>query len=126
MIADMINCTKCSASLPDWAKTCQFCGTDVSSVARPAPVQKQSRGRQPEQWVMGAYFGLAALYMIDGLYHVILALADLKHFSSDVSLLIGLIFGVATFVIGLGLILRIEFIRGIVNFFCGIQILLGS
>ena len=128
----MIECPQCAAKLPDWTQACQFCQADTRGVIRaPAYNAFTSSNRssfEPPKWVWGAYYGISALYVVQGLYSVAMGIYEVSspksHFSSFFAT-IELVIGAVTALLGLGLLARIEFVRGIINFFCGIQILLG-
>ena len=133
----MITCPKCQSTLPDWATTCQFCQTDVGKVARPPAAVKPQRvyGYGPAPWVWVTYYLIAGWWALSGLYDVVVGLTGIMHppkadsmFAVDTSILgyVMLILGAVTLVIGLGLILRIEIVRGIVNIFCWLRILGGA
>lgn len=131
----MINCPKCNQSLPDWSQSCQFCGTDVKTVARPAPVQKKvSQVFITPQWVWVAYYAIALWWILGGAYDVMdamylfgkpLALLKLEREVGVVSgpNIVGIVAGAVTCLFGIGLALKIELIRGIVNFFAGLKLL---
>lgn len=129
----MISCPKCSASLPDWAKTCQFCHADTTAVARPKPVasSRPVAFAGPPQWVWGAYYAISVLYVVEGVDDIFMTFVNShrKIMGEEIGIgpfgILSIVLGALTILIGLGLVLRIEFIRGIVNFFCGVQILLG-
>jgi hypothetical protein len=130
----VITCPKCNATLPDWAQTCQFCQADVKAVARPvapaAPKQSLTASTSPG-WVAGAYYALCVFFLLEGAYDILRAvmITQEKVMGSVVGWgfesFLGVIVGAFTCLIGLGLLLRVEFIRGIVNFFCGLRILFG-
>lgn len=133
----MISCPSCQSTLPDWAQKCQFCGADVARVARPvqAPKQKQAYGYAAPRWVWAVYYLIAAYWALGGLYDVFKGAAGLAHppksdhlFGMDPSLdfTIMVIAGIVYLVIGLGLVFRVEFIRGIVSFFSWLKIIFGA
>lgn len=138
----MITCSGCHQTLPDWAQKCQFCGADVTKVARPVAVTAKSRPLTPTaSWIWPVYYSLCAYWVISGMGHA----ADTYHtaitpvkmefmgiketmeapgFGSFAAIL-G--FGVSIFriVVGIGLAARLEFARGIANFLAGLSILFG-
>lgn len=130
----MINCPKCQATLPDWAQTCQFCQTDVKSVPRPkaplAPKASLTTSSAPS-WVPGAYYALCAFFILEGSFNIFQAIMSTKEkFMGETigwtaGTYISIVFGAFTALLGLGLLLRVELARGIVNFFCGLRILFG-
>lgn len=117
----MIKCPRCNATLPAANRVCQFCGADVSAVSRPAAPQKKVQGYKAPQWVQGAYYSIAIYWILDGLFQVLSGTGVLGGHHSSVDVIIGAV----SAVMGLGLVLRLEIIRGIVNFFCGLQIIFG-
>ncbi len=146
----MIQCPNCHATLPDWAKTCQFCQSNTESVIRPtAPGSARNvHAFEAPKWVWGAYYGLAGYYILHGLYTVISSVMTLvavkKADSTDqvsslkgmptmhdpmgmVSLFtyVAILIGVVSIVLGGGLMVRNNSARGVVNFFCGLNIIFG-
>lgn len=129
----MINCPRCQQTLPDWAQTCQFCGSDLKGVQRPVqPKAKRQRGFQTAKWIWPAYYACAGYFILNGLLETIGAIAvagtvTKTPFGNIVNSVnyVGVVVGVLTIVVGIGLILKVEFIRGVVNFFCGISILIS-
>lgn len=107
----MIQCPSCKNTLPDWAQKCQFCGADVTKVPRPkaAPQQKAYRtagsGYANKNLIWGLYYFFAVWWIIDGG----LTLATAK--GSVLEIVIGSIQAL----VGVGLLLRIDFLRGVFN-----------
>lgn len=122
----MITCPGCNNSLPDWAKTCQFCGRDVSKVPRPAAAPAAPRYVRPvNTWIVTAYYAIAVWYIIGGLRSVGTTLYESRQDGFGGFTGIGLIFGIATLLIGIGLLMKLEIIRNIVVFFAGLAIIFG-
>jgi len=127
LAGEFIKCPKCNATLPPTNRACQFCGTDVSHLTRgyvAQPEYKPYGGGLPKKWVFGLYYAISAYYVYQGLFSVVRGLGVFGKVSEMFSA-IYLVFGGITALIGLGLLLRVELIRGIVNIFCGIQIAFG-
>ena len=138
----MIACSGCHATLPDWAQKCQFCGTDVTKVARPVVAVKKPQPLTPSaSWIWPVYYALCAYWIVSGLghaaetYHVaitpvrmeILGIKETIEAPGFASFGAILGFAVAIFrvVVGAGLAARAEFARGIANFLAGLSILFG-
>jgi hypothetical protein len=127
----MIKCPSCQASLPAWATVCQFCKADVSKVARPAGAPAKKTGRPVASWIWGAYYSLAAFYVLSGIYDIAMTFVRSKEkfMGEEIGLsffsYIGIAIGAITALVGLGLIFRVELARGVVNFLCGLQIIFG-
>ncbi|RYG34697.1 hypothetical protein EON81_14875 [bacterium] len=119
--------------MPDWAQKCQFCNTDTKAVAR--PVAAGPRPVNPAfaapKWVWGAYYATSVYFIIGGFGDIFEAIRETETKFMGVaqgytfSTYLGLIFGGLTILFGIGLLLRIEIVRGIMNFFCGLTILFG-
>ncbi len=129
---DAIQCPKCQQWLALTASVCQFCGTDVSRVPRPVvPVKQRVRGatsRHNMKLVWRLYYFFSALWMFDGLRVVIAFLVPtLDEFASGNPFaswgIAGMLIGIINMLIGLGLILKVERIRGAANFLCGMNLL---
>lgn len=128
----MITCPKCNATLPDWAQTCQFCQADVKAVARPKPVVQQKRGITPAaSWIWPSYYAMCAFFALEGAAGIAQVFMDshTKFMGQEMGLnafsFVSIAINAFTILIGIGLALRVEIIRGIVNFFCGLRILFG-
>ncbi|MFI5386030.1 MAG: hypothetical protein ACHQ50_07905 [Fimbriimonadales bacterium] len=128
----MITCPKCNATLPDWAQKCQFCQADVRAVVRPKPVVQQKRGYIPmHTWVWPCYYAMCAFFVLEGgagILQTILS-SHAKFSGQEVGLgafsFVEMAIDGFTALLGIGLALRIELARGIVNFFCGLRIFFG-
>lgn len=123
----MIQCPGCGQSLPDTFSRCQFCGADVARVPRPVQAKVQTHYYQPANWVWIAYYGIACWWLIGGAKDVY---GGLKTMGRDDLLfpgigIFGVIVGGVTVCIALGIILRLEFVRAIVNFWNFVKILMG-
>jgi hypothetical protein len=106
----------------------------VKSVARPAaptaPKQALTTSLAPS-WVPGAYYALCVFFLLEGAYDIFEAVMLTQRKFMGVAAgwgfqsFLGIVIGGFTCLIGIGLLLRIEIVRGIVNFFCGLRILFG-
>lgn len=129
----MVTCPKCSATLPDWAKNCQFCGSDVRAVVRPVETSaKKNYGYGPPKWVWAAYYAVSVYFILGGLADVMASImaTSQKDFLGEpqgysLGVILGIVFGAVSALVGIGLLLRIELARGIVNFICGMKIICG-
>jgi hypothetical protein len=120
----MINCPKCQATLPDGSGRCQFCNTTFTA----APVRPGSDLDAPTEsvnlkWVWPAYYAIAGWWIFNGLYGIVQVLLS-KHAGSFWGVM-DIAISSITALVGLGLILRVELARGIVNVLCFLQILQG-
>jgi hypothetical protein len=132
----MITCTGCHNTLPDWAQKCQFCGADVTKVARPVATPRGPVALKPAAgWVWVVYFIVAAYWLISGLTGIGTTVKDattpreLLHMTYTPGFGLFQILSIAwstfTAAVGAGLALRIEAARGVVNFFSFIKIFVG-
>ena len=119
----MITCPKCQSTLPDWATSCQFCGTDVGKVARPvaAPTQKRVYGYAPAPWVWVTYYVIAAYWVLGDLLEIVKTCLD----KSGPNPIVIVFAGVGA-LIGLGLICHVELARGIGNIYAWLKMLGGA
>ena len=120
----MIQCPNCKNTLPDAFTLCQFCGADVSKVPRAvaAPAQKTT-SYQTANWVWVAYFGIAGYWLLGGAVDVFRGIQALS--KTDFAYF-GIAFGAATAFVAIGLMLRAELVRGLVNILCWLRILFGA
>lgn len=133
-----LKCPKCSASLPDWSQVCQFCGADLKNVARPVRVTEKKRYKEFEtpKWIWTCYYAIAGWWVISGLmdignaFYIFGKPLELLKLEKEFNMtagpsIVGAVIGALTLLFGIGLILRLEIIRGIVNVFAGLQLLFG-
>lgn len=131
----IIKCPKCAQSLPGNAPRCHFCGQDLGAVVRPvaAPAAQRFVAAGPAPWVWWAYFGISGYIAVSGVIEVFQAISTTKtklpisgeEMGWGFGPILGVIFGLISVAIGIGLALRIEFFRGVSNFFCGLRIIFG-
>jgi hypothetical protein len=119
----VIKCPKCSATLPDGAGYCQFCQATFLPTQPVRSVEERELEIAPQpQWVWPAYYAVAGWWIADGLINIIYELV--KSSASGPSPLSLLMNGVSA-LIGLGLLLKVELVRKIINVFCFINIVFG-
>lgn len=137
----MIVCSSCHQSLPDWAQKCQFCGADVSKVARPVGVDTRQTTSYSgtASWIWPAYYVLCLYWILSALgnafnaYHTAVTPVTIKLFGQSMTEAPGfsfwtyIDFAIAAFglLVGIGLAARVELARGIANFFACLKILRG-
>ncbi len=138
----MITCTGCHNTLPDWAQKCQFCGADVTKVARPVVVGNKPKAAAPSAtWIMPVYYALCAYWIISGIghaaetYHVAITPVKVEFLGmketmeapgfASFSAILGFLISGFRIIVGTGLAARLEFARGIANFLAGLSILFG-
>lgn len=127
----MRRCKNCGAALAPHAVQCDLCG---ARAAGPPPVRleegphRRSEGASPgiapgaPRWVGVAYNLIAAYWLVTGGIRVVAAASG----GPGAGGVVAGAFGLLAALIGLGLLLRVEFVRGIVNVLCGLQILFGA
>ncbi|MGC8668931.1 MAG: hypothetical protein ACP5VE_12530 [Chthonomonadales bacterium] len=112
----MIKCPACNATLPDGAVRCQFCGASLAVPQRSSPAPNREEGSTgTPPWVWPAYYGVAVWWILQGVVHVLLVRGGVVDTSIN---------GLSA-VIGLGLLARIELVRGITNVMCFLSIVGG-
>lgn len=122
----MVNCPQCNATLPPGSVHCQFCGASFGAAPPGRPGAPGARptghyaGRRGLEWVPIAYTLVSIWWIVDGGLSVARGLS-----TGSGSISLGMIFGALTALVGLGLLLKVEFVRGIVNFLSFFQILFG-
>jgi hypothetical protein len=124
-----IQCPNCQRTLPPKMTVCQFCGASLANVARPAPVARKVAG--PEPWIMTLYTILAILWMIDGCRGFFLAyrIWDFRttagYAGFDFLDCAYIAVGAFEVALGIGLIQKWNWARGVVNIFSWIRIALA-
>lgn len=134
LTTDFITCPNCKNSVPPAFQVCQFCGTSLTNVVRPK--QGGAAGGKKKlfdydehnvdhfakpKWIWPAYYSIAGYFI---LYAVVSSLRMLvtRKPDEDINVLLLIVNGLGV-VKGLGLILRIQFIRNGVVFLCGLSII---
>jgi hypothetical protein len=131
--------------LPDWAQKCQFCGAAVTPVAiarRDAPPKKSNYMFGIAKWVWVTYYTIAGWFVAHGLFNLSVYAIAAARFNATATpdspnsifmpvhavnamffLLIAL--ALAAVVVGAGLLLQNDFIKGIANWYCALMALNG-
>ena len=114
-------------------QSCHFCGASLAGVARPVgPVKKTAAG--PAPWIMTLYYIVAGYWIFGGAKEIItdaIGIANLQAkpdspaASFSFVLYIMIVVGLFQLVLGTGLLLKWEWARAVVNFFCWVRIALG-
>ena len=77
-------------------------------------------------WVYPAYYIVASYFMLSGLLGALLTLTNHKAMAEgNMFTYVGLAFNGVGILLGLGLLFKVEIIRGIVNFVCGLSLVFG-
>lgn len=124
----MTKCPKCQATLPDGAGACQFCGTSLSAAPPPVRMPGRAIGRTPSptygqpKWIWPAYYAIAGWWILDGVRVIALSVG----IGEGGFGIFDMVLGAVTALVGVGLILRVDLARGIVNILCFLQILDGA
>lgn len=130
-----MTCPTCNRQVIAGVPTCQFCGSDLRGMAptqakRSIFVDSDSyepvhSGGKPG-WVVPAYYIVSSYFIISGLLAILLTVTNKKEMADPgVFTWVSLAFSAMSVLLGLGLIAKIEIIRGIVNFVCGISLVFG-
>lgn len=117
----MITCPGCQKTLPDWSQSCQFCGASTAKVVRPVapPKIRRPMATDAAPWVWVAYYVISVFYILRGAAGILTGVGVL----GEESKVVDIVFGSVNALIGLGLLLRLEFIRGIMNVVCFLQMI---
>lgn len=122
----MRQCPHCHAAVPDRVVRCPACG---GVLPPPVRLSTDAQRRPPlsapgtPKWVPVAYNIIAGYWILSGGFSLVSALA---HGGGKTGSYVAAAFGLFTVLIGLGLLLRIEIVRGIVNVLCALQIIGGA
>jgi hypothetical protein len=125
----MMKCPKCQASLPDGAGFCQFCKAQWAAppparMARSGGVGSTVAGTGTRPWVWKAYYAIAAWWILEGAVDILGAtvFATEKHANGG---MFAISLGAFSVLVGLGLILKVDLVRSIVNVLAWLNILFG-
>src|SRR5665213_2627208 len=100
----MIECPNCKASLPDWAKACQFCQTDTAQVVRPKQDVPNARTFGPPAWIWAAYYAVSSLILIDALSNIGVTLSHSQKYGVDMIGWIVIVYNSVSALMGIGLL----------------------
>lgn len=123
----MKKCPSCGATLPQVAVSCQFCGARLGGpppVRRPIDTRPRADVFAPgvPRWAIVAYHLIAAYWVLKGIWSVV----EFFLLKPEGAEFVALPFAFIPIIIGGGLLLRIEAIRGLVNVMAGIQLITGG
>ena len=133
---DFITCPGCQNAVPIGLANCQFCGTSLAAINKTIPKAKWNDTYDPHKvsysggrpgWVWPLYYGICGWFILSGLMDIPqgLGMFAKKPDEAGINLFV-LIFAGIDILLGIGLLFKVEFIRGIVNFVCGIGLILGA
>jgi hypothetical protein len=126
-------CPSCKAQVPAGFGQCQFCQASLANVARPMQDKRgmfayedghtQTYFGKPK-WVEPAYIAVCIYFIIGGIVNIIKlwavkGLGDFEWLKYSMTAILSI-----EILLGIALLARAEFVRGIVNFICGISIVL--
>ena len=101
-------------------------------MARPvAATRSQPVGAPLPQWIWGAYYGICVWWIIGGAGTIVdaIQMTHKKFLGEEMGwsffTYVSIAIGVLTILFAIGMMARLEVIRGIVNFACGLQIIFG-
>jgi len=116
-----IICPNCKQTLPFRAQICQFCKSDVRTVQRAALPETKTVTQAGTDWKVVMYYVMGVWWVLNGLVVTLASakilsqlLAGPGAFFSGIPA-IGMIIGVIFTFTGVGLLLKVELARGIVN-----------
>lgn len=125
-----VACPGCQRTVPGEQPRCQFCGAALAAVS---PKTKASIWHDPDalpseayrrpDWIPLVYNIVAGYIAFSGVLQILVSALAMRR--GDDGAVIGIIAGAISLLLGVGLLLRIEIVRGIVNFVCGISLLFG-
>jgi hypothetical protein len=139
----VIQCPNCKQTLPDWQQTCQFCKADTKAVARPVKQRyaKSDQAFAVPKWVWTAYYGIAGYWIIESIFTILTTLNTISENAAKAAAAkneiekmilepsiwsyLPIAFAGITILFAIGLMIRNNTIRGIVNFFSAIKLLAG-
>lgn len=130
-----MTCPTCNKQVIAGVPTCQFCGSDLRGMAptqakRSVFIDSDSydavhSGGKPG-WVVPAYYIVAGYFLVSGLLAILLTVMNKKGMEeAGMFAYVAIAMYSISVIMGLGLLAKIEIIRGIVNFVCGISLIFG-
>ena len=127
-----MTCPTCNKQVIAGVPTCQFCGSDLRGMA-PAQAKRSvfidpdshevvHSGGKPG-WIYPAYYAVSGYYALSGVIGILTVVLNKKNDLSDPFTIAAMAIYAVGLLIGIGLMLKIELVRGIVNFFSFLKIL---
>ena len=113
----MITCPKCSATLPPGTARCQFCGTDTTKVERPKQVKVDRGGYVAPKAIWAWYTVICIYWALSGVVTLFFGIKGGSPFMA--------FFGALDLAIGVGMLMKLSIFRGIANFFCWVNLVIG-
>ena len=124
-----VSCPSCRQSLPAGSARCQFCGAALAGGGGPRSAMldddtNRFGGTYGPGWIGPAYVIACLYFIIVGLIRLVLAFAAHKNAGGAAPIAIG---GPAVEIaMGFGLLARIDFVRSVTKWLCGLSILCGG
>ena len=119
----MIKCPQCANSLPDSYVRCQFCGADVSKVAKVGGAAditaRKTYNWGPARWVVVAYNFIAVYYIATGAFSLLMGSGVLTGGKPNPFALLG---GAFSALVGCALAFRWEVFRSVIYFFLALSV----
>ena len=117
----MMTCPSCGQTIPDSTDVCQFCHVQIGPPAA-RPAEPKTGHGVPQRVVNGLYLAVSIYWLVSGLAMVayLLLARDAGFFRT-----LGIVVSGIRAAIGLGLVLRLEPVRGIASFVCFVFIAVG-
>ncbi len=118
-------CPTCQKQVISGVPTCQFCGSDLRGMA-PAQGKRSifidsdsydvvHTGGKPD-WVYPAYYILSGYYIVAAIVQILIIMMGKKSDLSDPFTMIMIAIHGLSLIVGIGLLAKIEIVRGIVNY----------
>jgi hypothetical protein len=122
----MIKCPKCNHTLVASAVTCQFCGTDVSTVPRPPPEseKKKESYKLLSKTTLHIFYVMCGIQVCLGIFEVLLGMQIFGN-PGDMMQMCYKTYGFLLTLMGLLLAFRVPAMYQVSSVFCGIEGVLG-
>jgi hypothetical protein len=118
-------CPTCQKQVITGVPTCQFCGSDLRGMG-PAQAKRSvffdpdshdviHTGGKPG-WVYPAYYSVCGYYILSAIVEILLIVLDKKADMSDFLTIAMIVIHGLSLIVGIGLLAKIEIVRGLVNY----------
>jgi hypothetical protein len=130
---NFIKCPNCNQSVPAGFGICQFCQASLKGVAKPNPQRQNYFAYEDDHsvgyfgkptWVKPAYYAVSTYFILSALVGILLIVTRMKGPIEAFEIIAIAIHSIGL-LMGIGLLAKIEMIRGIVSFICAMKILFG-
>ncbi len=124
----MIQCPQCKNTLPDFVQACQFCGADVSKLAKASggSGEPKTGSGVDRKWVLIAYYVVGSLWLLDAGFGIVSSIRGLTSGEGDsikIFAIAGILVSAVHLFAAIGWLARIRLVRTIIRWILGLNLI---